>query len=59
MDEQRYADILATLVRYRDHYGWSFNMARRLINRTFSTDYTDRQLAKLYRQFKADADRLP
>ena len=30
-------EILPTLIRYIDGYGWGFNMARRLINRTFGT----------------------
>ena len=38
--------ILPTLTRYIDGYGWSFNIARRLINRTFGTEYTDRQLKR-------------
>lgn len=45
--------ILPTLTRYIDGYGWSFNMARRLINRTFGTEYTDKQLKRLYKKNKA------
>lgn len=45
--------ILPTLTRYIDGYGWSFNMARRLINRTFGTEYTDKQLKRLYEKNKA------
>lgn len=41
-------EILPALLRYIDGYGWSFNMARRLINRTFGTEYTDKQVKKLY-----------
>lgn len=45
-------EILSTLTRYIDGYGWGFNMARRLINRTFGTEYTDKQLKKLYEKNK-------
>lgn len=42
--------ILPTLVRYRDRYHWSWNMAMRLINMYYGTDYTERQLKRLYQQ---------
>ena len=41
--------ILPALLRYRDRYHWSWNMAMRLINMYYGTDYTERQLKKLYR----------
>ena len=47
-------EIPSTLTRYIDGFGWSFNMARRLINRTFGTEYTDKQLKKLYKKNKED-----
>lgn len=43
-------EILAAVRRYVDGYGWSWNMARRLVNRYFGTGYTDAELKKLYRQ---------
>lgn len=56
MEHEQYIDeeIPSTLTRYIDGYGWSFNMARRLINRTFGTEYTDKQLKKLYKKNKED-----
>ena len=47
------ADILAALTRYIDQYNWSWNMARRLINRYFGTKYTESDLKKLYRRHQA------
>ena len=48
-------DILAAAYRYVDRYHWSWNMARRLINRCFGTDYTDAQLKKLCRRERGQA----
>ena len=48
MDEQ----IHAALVSYVGRYGWSFNLARRLINRYFGTGYTEKELKQLYRQIQ-------
>ena len=42
-------EILAALGRYIDGYHWSWNMARRLINRYYGTQYADSDLKKLYR----------
>lgn len=46
------AYILPTLVRYRDQYHWSWNKSARLINMYYGTEYTEKQLKKLYRQKK-------
>lgn len=45
MDEQ----ILPALIRYIDRYGWSFNMAKRLINMRYGTAYTEKELKGLCR----------
>lgn len=42
--------ILPTLVRYRDQYHWSWNRAMRLINLYYGTEYTEKELKKLYRR---------
>lgn len=42
--------ILPVLVRYIDQYQWSFNMATRLINRYYGTEYTQKELRALYRK---------
>ena len=42
-------EILTAVCRYIDGYGWSWNMARRLVNRYYGTRYTDAELKKLYR----------
>lgn len=42
------AEILTALERYIDTYHWSWNMARRLINKYYGTQYTDSELKKLY-----------
>ena len=43
-------EILASVTRYIDRYGWSWNLARRLINRRFGTDLTEKELKRLYRE---------
>lgn len=48
-EHSRETEILAALARYVDGYHWSWNMARRLINRYYGTQYTDSDLKKLYR----------
>ena len=40
--------IRPTLLRYIDRYQWSFNMATRLINMYYGTEYTQKQLKQLY-----------
>ncbi len=42
--------ILPTLIRYIDHYHWSFNIAMRLINMYHGTGYTEKELKALYRK---------
>lgn len=42
--------IIIAIHRYIDDYGWSWNMARRLINRAFHTQFTEAELKTLYRQ---------
>ena len=42
--------ILPTLVRYRDQSHWSWNRATRLINLYYGTEYTEKELKKLYRR---------
>lgn len=44
--------ILPTLVRYRDQYRWSWNRAARLINLYYGTEFTEKELKKLYQQEK-------
>lgn len=44
------AEAFAALTRYIDRYGWSFNLARRLINMSCGTEYTEKQLKAIYRQ---------
>lgn len=46
-------EIFDALTRYIDHYGWSLNLARRLINMAYGTQYSDKQLKALYRQLQA------
>lgn len=43
-------EILSSVTRYIDRYGWSWNLARRLVNRRFGTDYTEKELKRLYRE---------
>ena len=47
---EREKEVLSAVARYIDRYGWSWNMARRLVNRTFGTDYTEKQLKRMYRE---------
>lgn len=42
--------ILPVLTRYIDRYHWSFNIAMRLINRYYGTQYTQKELRALYRK---------
>ena len=42
--------ILPVLVRYIDRYHWSFNIAMRLINQYYGTQYTQKELRALYRK---------
>lgn len=52
MDEE----IFTTLERYIDRYQWRWNRACRIINLYFGTQYTEKQLMRLYRQRKKEAD---
>lgn len=45
--------ILPTLVRYIDRYHWSWNISMRIINRYYGTEYTERELKRLYRKYTA------
>ena len=45
--------ILPVLTRYIDQYRWSFNIATRLINRYYGTQYTQKQLKQLYLQHQS------
>lgn len=47
--------ILPTLIRYRDRYRWSWNISMRLINMYYGTEYTEKELRKLYRKNAAQA----
>jgi len=49
--------ILPVLTRYIDQYQWSFSMAVRLINRYYGTEYTQKQLKKLYSTSSKGASR--
>ena len=44
--------ILPTLSRYIDRYQWRWNLAKRIINLYYGTAYTEKELARLYRQNK-------
>lgn len=44
--------IRPTLTRYIDQYHLNWSKARRLINLYYGTEYTEKQLKKLYRQAK-------
>lgn len=44
--------ILPTLFRYIDRYQWRWNLAKRVINMYYGTDYTEKQLKQLYKQNK-------
>lgn len=46
-------DILPVLLRYRDRYQWSWNMAMRLINMYYGTQYTEKQLKTLYKRHRS------
>lgn len=51
-DEQ----ICSALLRYIDRYHWSWNMAMRLINMYYGTQYTEKQLRALYREKRRNGD---
>ena len=53
-EHRRKAEILAAAKRYVDGYHWSWNMARRLINNYYGTQYTDSELKKLCRNSRKD-----
>ena len=42
--------LLPTLIRYIDTYNWSFSLAARLINKYYGTEYTGKELRKMYRR---------
>lgn len=42
--------ILPVLIRYIDHYHWSWNISMRLINQYYGTEYTEKQLKALYKR---------
>lgn len=44
--------VRPVLIRYIDQYEWSFNIAKRIINRYYGTEYTEKQLKALYKQGK-------
>ena len=44
--------ILPTLTRYIDQYRWSWNRAARIINLYYGTEYTEKELKRLYKQGK-------
>lgn len=45
--------ILPVLVRYVDQYRWSWTRATRIINLYYGTEYTEKELKKLYRRHTA------
>lgn len=45
-------EITAALSRYIDKYGWSYKLARKLINRYFDAQYTEAELQRLHKQSK-------
>lgn len=47
--------ISPTLLRYIDQYHWRFSIATRLINHYHGTEYTEKQLKKLYKAFTKGA----
>lgn len=42
--------ILPVLIRYVDHYHWSWTISVQLINKYYGVDYTANQLKRLYQQ---------
>ena len=42
--------VLPAIVRYIDHYHWSFPVSKRLINMYYGTEYTEKELRALYRR---------
>ncbi|MBD5099167.1 MAG: hypothetical protein HDT35_06430 [Clostridiales bacterium] len=44
--------VLPVLTRYIDRYRWSWNISMRLINMYYGTEYTEKQLKKLYKRAK-------
>lgn len=44
--------ILPALVRYIDQYHWSWSRAVRIINLYYGTEYTEKELKRLYKQGK-------
>ena len=42
-------DVLSTLLRYRGQHRWSWNLSMRLINLTYGTHYTEKQLKAMYK----------
>lgn len=47
--------ILPTLRRYIDQYHWSFAISTRIINLYYGTEYTQKELRRLYRRGKYPA----
>lgn len=45
-------EITAALSRYIDKYGWSYRLARKVINKYFGMQYTEDELKQLHRQSK-------
>lgn len=43
-------EILPVLRRYRDGNQWSWNLSKRLINMYYGTQYTEKDLKKLYKK---------
>ena len=44
------AEILPALLGYIAGYLWSFNMAARLINIYYGTEYSEKELKRLYKR---------
>lgn len=44
--------ILPVLTRYIDQYRWSWNRSMRIINLYYGTEYTEKELKRLYKQAK-------
>lgn len=45
-------EIIRTIIRYIDDYGWSWNVAKKLVNRQFGTLYSKSDIQSIYKRKK-------
>lgn len=50
------AELMNTVIRYIDEYGWGWGIALKLINRKFTASLTDKELREIYCQAKEACD---